>query len=122
VALDHDIRAAQAAGDPLYFPVNRPSTQIDSNGNVCAPEDFADTNCAVDKYDIVGFARLYIVALYGGGNPADREQAALECGRSIEEADSNARCLVARWEGYSPEGLDPQGGENFGLVPVTLVK
>jgi hypothetical protein len=122
VALDNDIIAAKTAGDPLYFPVNRPSTQIDANGDVCAPEDFASTNCAVDKYDIIGFARLYIVDLFGGGSPADREQAALECGRPVEEADSNARCLVARWEGYTPEGLDPQGGENFGLVPVRLVK
>ena len=60
-ALDHDIEEATTAGDPLYFPVNSPSTQIDANGDVCAPEDFATTNCAVDKYDVIGFARLFIV-------------------------------------------------------------
>ena len=36
--------------------------------------------------------------------------------------DANARCMIARWVGYTPDGLDPQGGENFGLVPVRLVE
>ena len=121
-ALDNDIEAAMRAKTPLYFPVNRPSSQIDSNGDVCSPEMFATTNCAVDKYDIIGFARLFILDILGGGNPRDREAAAIACGRPIEQADSNARCLVAQWKGYTPEGLDPQGGENFGLVPVRLVK
>jgi Putative Flp pilus-assembly TadE/G-like len=120
-ALDTDIRAARDAGEPLYFPVNRPSTQIDSSGNVCAPADYAATNCAVDKYDIVGFARLYIDEIWGGGNERDEAVAACSHVPGIEE-DPNARCLVARWEGYTPDGLDPQGGENFGLVPVRLVK
>ncbi len=122
VALDRDVLEAKAAGNPLYFPVNRPSTQIQANGDLCTPAMFVSTNCAVDKYDIIGFARLFIVDLFGGGSPQDREAAATACGRPISEADSNARCLVARWEGYTPDGLDPQGGENFGLVPVRLVK
>jgi hypothetical protein len=29
--------------------------------------------------------------------------------------------MLARWVGYTNEGLSPEGGENFGLVPVTLV-
>ncbi|HEX5936904.1 MAG TPA: pilus assembly protein TadG-related protein [Actinomycetota bacterium] len=125
-ALDTDIEAAACPVpgdpncDPLYFPVNRPSTQIDSMGDVCSPDLFATTNCAVDKYDIIGFARLYIVDLIGGGS--EKAQAVEECSHvpGIEE-DANARCMIARWEGYTPEGLDPQGGENFGLVPVRLV-
>lgn len=121
-ALDNDVKAARDAGEPLYFPVNRPTSQIDSNGDVCAPADFASSNCAVDKYDIIGFARLFIIDIYGGGSPKDRAAAATACGRQLSEADSNARCLVARWEGYTPDGLDPQGGQNFGLVPVRLVK
>jgi hypothetical protein len=119
-ALETDIRAAKDAGDPLFFPVNQPSSQIDSNGDVCTPEMFASTNCAVDKYDIIGFARLYIVDILGGGN--QRAEAAAACGRPVEDEDPNARCLVAEWKGYTPDGLDPQGGENFGLVPVRLVK
>jgi hypothetical protein len=122
-ALDRDIEgAAQPGSDgevvPLYFPVNRPSTQIDANGNVCAPEDYATTNCAVDKYDIIGFARLTVVAVYRG----NQGEALAACAHVPEiERDANARCMVAHWEGYTPDGLDPQGGENFGLVPVRLV-
>jgi hypothetical protein len=67
-ALDTDIEAAKAAGEPLYFPVNRPSTQVDSSGNVCSPADYAATNCAVDKYDIIGFARLYIEEICRSGS------------------------------------------------------
>jgi hypothetical protein len=119
-ALDNDLIAARDVGDPLYFPVNRPTTQIDSNGNICTPEMFASTNCSVDKYDIIGFARLFIVDVWGGGN--EKDEVVEFCGHfaGIEE-DSNARCMIARWEGYTPEGLDPQGGENFGLVPVKLI-
>lgn len=125
-ALDRDIEEAGQPGpdgevDPLYFPVNRPTTQIDADGSVCSPADFATTNCAVDKYDIIGFARLTVLEIWGGGN--ERDEVVEKCGHfaGIEE-DSNARCLIARWEGYTPDGLDPQGGENFGLVPVRLVK
>jgi hypothetical protein len=120
-ALDHDIEAAIALGDPIYFPVNRPSTQVDSNGNVCTPEMFATTNCAVDKYDIIGFARLFIVEIWGGGG--ERDEVVENCGHFAGiEPDSNARCMIALWEGYTPEGLDGGGGENFGLVPVRLVR
>jgi hypothetical protein len=123
-ALDHDIEAAacpipgQVGCDPLYFPVNRQTTQVDADGDVCGPDEFVLTNCAVDKYDIVGFARLYVVALYKGNT-----QAALDACAHLTpppERDANARCLVARWEEYTNEGLNPQGGENFGLVPVRL--
>ena len=119
-ALDHDIEAAIALGDPIYFPVNRPTTQVDSNGDVCSPDLFATTNCAVDKYDIIGFARLFIREIWGGGS--ERDEVVEHCGHfaGIEE-DPNARCMIAEWVGYTPEGLDSGGGENFGLVPVRLV-
>jgi hypothetical protein len=118
-ALDRDIQTAADSGDPLYFPVNRQSTQIDSNGAVCGPAEFAATNCTVDKYDIIGFARLYIVEIHRG----NQDEALAACAHvpGISK-DANARCMIARWEGYTPDGLDPQGGENFGLVPVRLVK
>jgi hypothetical protein len=38
------------------------------------------------------------------------------------EPDSNARCMIAEWVEYTPEGLDGGGGENFGVVPVQLVE
>ena len=113
-SLDHDIEAAAAAGDAIYFPVNRPTTQIDANGDVCAPEDFATTNCAVDKYDVIGFARLFIVAIHRG----NQSEALTACAHVPGiQRDANARCMIARWEGYTQDGLDGGGGENFGLVP-----
>lgn len=121
-ALNNIIDDAIAEGDPLYFPVNDPLTQIDSSGTACPPPDPADpdaTTCAVDKYNIIGFAKLEIIGLFRGNS----SQSATFCGHiPEEERDSNARCMVARWTEYTPEGLNPQGGENFGLVPVRLVK
>ena len=99
----------------LYFPVNQPASQVDRNGAVCSPDMF-DT-CSVQKYDIIGFARLEILAIYRGRNAWE------QCpGIPQAERDANARCLITRWVGYTPDGLDPQGGQNFGLVPVRLVK
>jgi Putative Flp pilus-assembly TadE/G-like len=117
-ALDRDIQTAIANGDPLYFPVNQPTTQIDSNGDVCSPELFASTNCAVDKYDIIGFAYLRVEALYRG-NTAE----ALEACRHVPNVsrDANARCMVTRWVAYTHDGLLPREGENFGVVPVALI-
>ena len=86
------------------------------------PADYAATNCAVDKYDIMGFARLFIDELWGGGNERDEAIASsADMSRGSRKTRTLA-ALVARWEGYTPDGLDPQGGENFGLVPVRLVK
>jgi hypothetical protein len=120
-SLNNIIGDAIAEGDPLYFPVNDPPTQIDSNGNFCPPPDPADpdaTTCAVDKYNIIGFAKLTIIGIYRGNS----SEAAFWCSDiPEEERDPNARCMVAHWTEYTPEGLNPQGGENFGLVPVQLV-
>jgi hypothetical protein len=128
-ALDHDIEAAatpDANGekDALYFPVNRPSTQIDPTpldpeGVICSPELYATTNCAVDKYDIIGFAHLYVDAIYRGN-----QNEALEACAHVPgiERDANARCIVTRWVSYSNEGLIPREGVNFGVVPVALIE
>jgi len=124
--LNNIINEAIAAGDPLYFPVNDPLTQIDVNGNDCPPPDPTDPDavvCKVDKYNIIGFAKLTIVGIYKGNT----SQAGLPfpdgCGHIPEaDRDANARCMIAEWTEYTPEGLNPQGGENFGLVPVALVK
>lgn len=108
----------------LYFPVNDPRGQIDANGNLCVPPDLLDDptqydGCTVDKYDIIGFARLEILALY----KKQDEEAVDMCTSRIPGAEptANSRCMLARWVGYTNEGLSPEGGENFGLVPVTLV-
>lgn len=118
-ALDNDIREAADRGLFLYFPVNDQETQVDSNGDVCSPSVFATTNCSVDKYNIVGFARLRIVALYRGNRP----EAAEHCSHVPEfDNDANARCMVTVWTDYTTEGLNPEGGQNFGVVPVQLIE
>jgi hypothetical protein len=129
-ALDHDIEAARcsyppaANCDPLYFPVNRHTTQIDPTpqdpvGVTCGPEEYATTNCAVDKYDIIGFARLYIEAIHRG----NRDEALVACQHVPGiERDANARCIVTRWVEYTNDGLIPRECENFGLVPVALIE
>jgi hypothetical protein len=129
-ALDHDIEAAScsyppaATCDPLYFPVNRTTTQIDPTpqdpvGVTCGPAEYATTNCAVDKYDIIGFARLYVEAIYRG----NQDEALVACQHVPNiERDANARCMVTRWVEYTNEGLVPRQGENFGLVPVALIE
>jgi Flp pilus assembly protein TadG len=124
-ALDHDIETAIANGDPLFFPVNRQSTQIDSSdgngfvGNTCTPEQYATTNCAVDKYDIIGFATLYVDAIYRG----NRDEALVACQHVPGiSRDANARCMVTRWVSYSNQGLIPREGDNFGVVPVALIE
>ncbi len=123
-ALDNMIDDAIAAIPELflYFPVNDPTGQIDTDGVPCIPPELLDDPlsfepCTVDKYSIIGFARLRILELHKGNT--DEAQAA--CPDNWVR-DANARCMVAFWEGYSSEGIDPEGGENFGIVPVTLVE
>jgi hypothetical protein len=122
-ALDNIINDVIDEDPPLflYFPVNDPYGQLGADGNPCVPPELlADPTtfvpCAVDKYDIIGFARLQVTALYKG-NTTDAET---WCPQDYVR-DANARCMVAHWVEYTPEGLDPDGGENFGLVPVKLV-
>ena len=121
-ALDKDIQDVIDL-DPdqaLYFPVNRPSSQIDSDGVICSPADYAATGCGVDKYDIVGFAYLYVDAIYRGNT----DEALTACSHLVPppERDANARCMVTRWVSFSNEGLIPREGENFGVVPVALIE
>jgi len=125
-ALDKLIEDAIGQDPPffLYFPVNDPRGQIDADGQPCVPPDLMEDpalyeGCSVDKYDIIGFARLEIIELYG---KQDDETVDL-CTSRIPGAEptANSRCMLARWVGYTSEGLNPEGGENFGLVPVTLV-
>lgn len=108
----------------LYFPVNDPRGQVDADGQPCIPPDLMDDpalyeGCTVDKYDIIGFARLEILALY---KKQDDETVDM-CTSRIPGAEPNAnsRCMIVRWVSFTNEGLGPDGGENFGLVPVTLV-
>jgi hypothetical protein len=72
-----------------------------------------------DPLYFIGFAYLYIDAIYRGNQDEALEACAHVPGI---ERDANARCMVTRWVSYSHEGLIPQGGQNFGVVPVLLVE
>jgi hypothetical protein len=119
-SLNNTVEEAILRGDPLYFPVNDPATQVDPYGDPCPPPPpGVAATCSVDKYNIIGFAKLTVIALYKGNT----DEARIWCANVPEASrDSNARCMVAHWEEYTPEGLNPQGGANFGLVPVRLVE
>jgi hypothetical protein len=123
-ALTNDLEEAMEQGLLLYFPVNDPATQIDASGNVCPPflpEVYpeADGSCTVDKYNIIGFVQMRITGVYKGNS----DEAASFCDHVPEfDADPNSRCLTLVWTKYTTEGLNSQGGENFGLVPVELIE
>jgi Flp pilus assembly protein TadG len=106
-ALDNDIQAAIDTGQQYAFPVNDPNGQIDKTGHLCPPPA-----CTPDKYDIVGFAFLKPVGIYKQNDSLYVNCAAVK--------DSNARCLAAKWVGYSTSGVDPGGGGNYGVIAVGL--
>jgi Tfp pilus assembly protein PilX len=117
-SLDRLIQRAIEDGELRYFPVNNPWGQVDMNGDPCPPN--SGTACSPDKYDIMGFTRMRITALFRGNT----QEAYDNCISRIlgASASPNARCMQATWYDYTTEGLNPQGGENFGLVPVRLIE
>ena len=101
-ALDNEINAI--AGQIVPFPVNDPAQQVASDGSLCPPPG---TSCTVQKYAIVGFAKLEVLQLYDNRNrPGDWN---LYC--SAFPQNSNARCLVTTWQGYDDTGYVPGGTE-----------
>ncbi len=94
-----------------------PGGQIDMDGDPCPPN--SGTSCSPDKYDIIGFTQMRITHLYKGNTT----EAETYCVSRIPGASAspNARCMRAVWFDYTTEGLNPMGGENFGLVPVQLI-
>ncbi len=116
-ALDKDLNQAMTQQLKLYFPVNDPPTQVDKDGNLCPPGSV--NGCSPDKYDIIGFVQMVITGLYKGNTP----QALTNCIARIPGAqpDANARCMTTTWVGWTQQGLDPQGGGNFGVVPIRLI-
>jgi Flp pilus assembly protein TadG len=114
-SLDKKLEDARDQQLHLVFPVNDPSKQIDKDGAICTP---TTPGCSTDKYDIIGFAYLVIVDLYKGNTP----EAMTYCVSRIPgaEAKSTARCMIARWDGYTAGGINPNGGVNFGVIAVKL--
>jgi Flp pilus assembly protein TadG len=109
-ALDNEINGI--AGQIVPFPVNDPAKQVASNGSLCPPPG---TSCTVQKYAIVGFAKLQVLQLYDNRN--SRSQWNLYCSEFAQ--NSNARCLVTTWQGFDDTGYVP-GGQNFGFGAVGL--
>jgi Flp pilus assembly protein TadG len=114
-SLDNDLKKARDQQLHMVFPVNDPSQQIDMNGNICTP---TTAGCSTDKYDIIGFAYLVIVDVYKGNTP----EAKTYCVSRIPGAEpkATARCMMARWDGYTAGGINPNGGVNFGIIAVKL--
>lgn len=114
-SLDKKILQARDQGLKLIFPVNDSSQQVDKNGNICTP---TTAGCSTDKYDIIGFAHLTIVNLYKGKTP----EAYTYCLSHMPgvPATATGRCMVARWEDYTIDGIDPNAGKNFGIISVKL--
>jgi len=110
-ALNTDINSV--AGDILYFPVNDPQQQVGPDGALCRP-DGVDGSCPVDKYAIVGFAKLEVVWAWKG------KEAITNCQYTGPiSSPGSVRCLKAIWRGYTVDATD-FGGQNFGWVGVSL--
>jgi Flp pilus assembly protein TadG len=109
-ALNNDIRSI--AGTVVPMPVNDPQQQVQSDGTLCRPNG-VDGTCTVHKYAIVGFAILEIVWVWTGND------AQTMCGQTSQN-NGSIRCLEAIWRGYQTGGLEPGGGQNLGLLGVTL--
>jgi Flp pilus assembly protein TadG len=108
-------------GDSLFFPVNDPQTQADT-GFLCPPPPPGEhLDCHVNKYNIIGFAKLTIIELIPGRDLRTMDPSTRPCNWIVDPA-ADGRCMLTLWTEYTPEGINPDGGENFGLVPVRLVE
>jgi hypothetical protein len=117
------------AGDTFMFPVNSACAgtfvdpdlgpimhgQIDRDGAEACPPIKAD------KYDIIGFANLEVVAVWRGND----KEFETDCSDFIGGAyppkkDPNSWCLIAKWIGFTTGGTNPGGGGAFGVTAVGL--
>jgi hypothetical protein len=115
-ALNNDVNAQ--AGEVLYFPVNDATQQVGPDGQLCRPDEFdpddLDGDCTVQKYAIIGFARLQIARVWTG------QDAQTMCNHPADN-NGSLRCLEAVWMGFEPGGLNPQpNAPNLGLFAVAL--
>lgn len=115
-ALNNDINAQ--AGEILYFPVNDPSQQLGSGGSLCRPDALdpgnVDGDCSVQKYAMIGFARLQVATVWTG------QDAQTKCNHPAAN-NGSLRCFEAVWMGFEPGGLNPTpNAPNLGLFAVAL--
>lgn len=116
---------------------NRPHGQVNKAGQLCpspctAGNGLPGYNGPVDKYDIVGFAKLKIISVQqgsgtdqsmGGQVPGGGQVTCAvldQAGTWVPRAEnSNAWCLKVQWLGYYTD-VNNFGGDNFGPVVVRL--
>jgi hypothetical protein len=115
-ALNNDVNAQ--AGQILFFPVNDPSQQLGTDGNLCRPDEFdpgnVDGDCTVQKYAMIGFARLQVTQVWTG------QDAQTMCNHPADN-NGSLRCLEVVWMGFETGGLNPQpNAPNLGLFAVAL--
>ena len=117
-AFDNDIR--NVLGQVELMPVNDPAQQVDSSGAYCKP----GMTCSVDKYAIVGFAKMKLYQFFSGKSGASGVQNS-PCMAFLQSVGatptSTSRCLVSQWIGFTEDpGGDPGGGGSFGVSSVGL--
>jgi hypothetical protein len=101
-----------------------PHGQVNKTGqpcpNPCTPGNGGyGENGPVDKYDIVGFAKLEIVSVERGNRGGEVTCAIDGVPR---EPDSNAWCLKVKFNGYYTDLADISEGDNFNITVVRLIK
>jgi len=105
---------------------NRPHGQVNKTGDPCplpcTPGNGGPGyNGPVDKYDIVGFAKLRIVSVERG-NQGGEITCAFPDG-TPRPSDSNAWCLKVQWTAYYTDVYAAVGqGDNFNVVTVRLIR
>jgi Flp pilus assembly protein TadG len=126
------VARAVASRKTYMFPVNQP-------GPCSAPVAPASPTCntltsngSLDRYAVIGLAWLKPAEICGTGNP---QNPGFDCTQSnstgttdkalcdalvtaATPADSNARCLVAEWEGFTTSTTDVVVGDSFGNVKI----
>jgi hypothetical protein len=106
-----------AANDPA---TPYPHGQVNKAGEPCPPPCASGSsgygsNGPVDKFDIVGFAKLEIVSVQRGNQGGE-----VTCGMP---RDPNAWCLRVRWVDYFTEAMAPEGsGDNFNVTVIRLIR
>ena len=109
--------------DPVFGPI--PHGQLNKDGLPACPP------ATPDKFDIVGFAKLKLIALWrgSGSEKANFMNPTSGCPEFARDPyphkpngdpDSNAWCLITRWVGYTTDGFEPGGGSDFGVSGVGL--
>ena len=98
-----------------------PHGQVNKTGQPCPPSCDPGGLGPIDKYDIVGFAKLRIISVERGNNGGQVTCFDPDTGLPRPK-DPNAWCLKVEWVGYYTDVGSIGDGDNFGLIHVRLIK